>query len=82
MQMAGDWYDPVRRELKNDFTKGIDSVPLTVEEAYCLLQMYQFEPKKNPPKGNNAKKVEDKAKDTENAKSKFPGHSFQQKDFK
>jgi len=82
LRMAGDRYDPVRRELKNDYTKGIDSTPLTVEEAYRLLQMYQFEPKKNPPKGNNVKKTDDEAKEPENAKSKFPGHSFQQKDFK
>ena len=84
LRMAGERYDPVRRELKNDFTKGVDSVPITVEEAYRLLQMYQFEPKKNFQKGNGngKKKNEDEAKDTENAKSKFPGHSFQQKDFK
>ena len=80
--MARERCNPVCRELKNDFTKGVDSVPLTVKIIYCLLQIYQFEPKKNPPKGNNAKKSKDEVKDTENSKSKFHGHSFQQRDFK
>ena len=80
LRRSGDRYEEVRRTLKNDFVKGNDNIPMTVEDAYALLQSYQLEPKKNQTK-DQSKKV-DETDDNPNNKGKYPGHSFQQKDFK
>ena len=44
LRQAGDCYDEVRRELKNNYPKGNDNIPMTVDEAYSLLQLYQVQP--------------------------------------
>lgn len=44
LRQAGEYYEECRRELKNDFLKGSNHYPKTVDEAYHLLQ--NFEPTK------------------------------------
>ena len=77
LKQAGYRYDECRRSIKNDYAKGIDSAPYTVDEAYALLQKFESTPRYNP-KAYNKKGVGDDENSNPNSKGKFPGHSFQQ----
>lgn len=41
IKRAGPAYDHCRKELNNDFVKGNDNFPTTVDEAYAILQNYE-----------------------------------------
>ena len=86
MKMAGERFAECRREINNDFTKGTDHIPRTVDEAYALLQNYESSARhiQNQIKSNNGSRgqnsnTSNETEDTNNnSKAKFPGHSFQQ----
>lgn len=88
MRMAGDRFAECRREINNDFTKGTDHIPRSVDEAYSLLQNYEGSSKyiQSHIKNNNGSRAQssnssNETEDTNyNSKAKFPGHSFQQQE--
>lgn len=41
MKRAGPAYDHCRKEINNDFTKGTNNFPDTVDKAYSILQNYE-----------------------------------------
>jgi hypothetical protein len=49
LRQAGDRYEQVRTDLKNDYAKANDNIPMTVDDMYLLLQLYQLPkvPKQN-----------------------------------
>ena len=86
MRQCGDRYAEVRRAIQNDYIKGTDHIPKTVEEAYTLFETYEIPHKnnynnKNPSKGNKPDNSDENA--NPNNKGKMPAHTFGQKgDFK
>ena len=85
MKQAGERYEECRRDLKNDFYKGNDNIPVTVDEAFALLQQFVPSTRNNRNQtnknGGNAKKSNSSSNNDEqesNAKGKHPAHSFQQ----
>ena len=87
LRQAGDRYKQVRTDLKNDYAKAKDNIPMTVDDMYSLLQLYQLPkvPKQNSNQQGNPRRSggseNNKDKLNDDNKGKHPGHSFQQKDF-
>jgi hypothetical protein len=74
IRQAGDKYEECRRDLKNDFLKGANHYPTTVDEAYHLLQNFETakaQPKPNP--ADNTRNSQGNDRTTQN------GHSYHQK---
>ena len=75
IKQAGIRFAECRREMYNNYTFGTDQIPVTVDDAYALLQNYEGSAKfiqhqiKQSKKGNQ---------NQENDKTLQSGHSFQQ----
>ena len=86
LKQAGERYEQVRTDLKNDYAKAKDNIPLTVDDMYSLLQIYKVPraPKQNGNQRGNSKKSGGSAdvnEETNNNTKAKHGVSFQQKDF-
>ena len=78
MRQCGDRFAQVRREIQNDYVKGTDHIPRTLEQAYAVFESYEME----KAKGGKSTKGDHQVDNTNpNTKGKYPGHTFQQKSF-
>ena len=81
MKQAGVRFAECRRDLYNDYTFGANYIPVTVDEAYALLQNYEGSAKfvQNQVKQNNrGNQNHDESYNNNNEKTSHAGHSFQQ----
>ena len=68
---AGDHYEECQTTLENNFTTGSDMIPITVEDAYTLLEKFL------KSKGLHQKQSSGGTNHDNNVKARMLGHSFQ-----
>ena len=81
MKQAGDRFAKCRRDLYNAYTFGANHIPVTIDDAYALLQNYEGSAKfvQNQIKQNNrGNQNHDESYNNNNEKTSHAGHSFQQ----
>eukprot|EP00536_Pseudo-nitzschia_multiseries_P015470 jgi/Psemu1/42725/gm1.42725_g len=82
LKQSGERFEECRRSLNNDYTKGTNHIPATIDGAYALLQNYETPEKRgmSQKKKYNGNKKESTNGTDNNSNQDLPktAHTFQQ----